>query len=279
MFAKSFSKMETREFWQTVNHIIYSGFTPEGLQILEHYAELFFNGRLVYKRFSPKEQHGCAVGGTTNVIASILAGADVKTDTLTAPIGSFKRECQLAEAQASTIEQWAKSKGCWIDNVEAFFTQKYGSIIAEGGEAKVFYKNGVSVIKAIGLDYYILPLLALDRITLHNTFFPETRLNVLGFGRNSNAEFKILVDQPFIQGVPVVDSEITEFAVNMGFTPKNLKNWTYTTPEIYLSDLHDENVIKSTSGRIYVIDCDIRINTPELMQGGVRQPSREVIIA
>jgi len=234
---------------------------------------VFFNGRLVYKRFSPKEQHGCTVGGVANVIASILAGADVAADKLTAPVGSFKRECQLAEAQAATIEKWARQKGCWVDNVEEFFTQKYGSEIAEGGEAKVFYKNGASVIKAIGLDYYILPILALDRITLHNTFFPETRLNVLGFGRNSNNEFKILVDQPFIQGMSVPDSEITEFAINMGFAPKDLKNWTYATPQIYLSDLHDENVIKSASGHIYVIDCDIRINTPELKQGGVRHLS------
>ncbi|MBR3698468.1 MAG: hypothetical protein IKM85_02995 [Bacteroidales bacterium] len=37
-----------------------------------------------------------------------------------------------------------------------------------------------------------------------------------------------------------------------------------------MSDLHDENVIRSKEGNIFVVDCDIRINTPELKCGGMR---------
>ena len=44
----------------------------------------------------------------------------------------------------------------------------------------------------------------------------------------------------------------------------------YATPDIYLSDMHDENVIRSDTGAICVVDCDIRINTTELRQGGTR---------
>ena len=63
----------------------------------------------------------------------------------------------------------------------------------------------------------------------------------------------------------------------MGFELKNPRNWTYTTPDIYLSDMHDENVIRSNkSDTIFVVDCDIRINTPELRQGGNRSLSTEV---
>ena len=41
--------------------------------------------------------------------------------------------------------------------------------------------------------------------------------------------------------------------------------------DIYLSDMHDENVVRSNkSNTISVVDCDIRINTPELRQGGTR---------
>lgn len=43
-----------------------------------------------------------------------------------------------------------------------------------------------------------------------------------------------------------------------------------STPEIYLSDLHDENVIRSKEGNVFVVDCDIRINTPKLRCGGKR---------
>ena len=43
-------------------------------------------------------------------------------------------------------------------------------------------------------------------------------------------------------------------------------------------NMHDENVIRSNkSNTIFVVDCDIRINTPELRQGGTRVLSNEVI--
>ena len=147
--------------------------------------------------------------------------------------------------------------------------------IAEGGEAKV-YDHGSTLIKSIGLDYFLQPILALDRISLHNAYFPETRLTVIGFGRNNKGEFKIIVEQPFIEGVHISDKEILTYMKNLGFELRNPHNWTYTTPEIYLSDMHDENVLKSDYGTIFVVDCDIRINTPELRSGGVRDLTTEI---
>ena len=64
----------------------------------------------------------------------------------------------------------------------------------------------------------------------------------------------------------------------MGFDQINPKNWTFATPEIYLSDLHDENVIRSKEGNVFVVDCDIRINTPELRCGGKRKLNTDIEI-
>ncbi len=138
------------------------------------------------------------------------------------------------------------------------------------------YDNGNTIIKRIGLDYYILPVLALDRITLHNTLFPETRLTVLGFGRTIDGDFQIIVQQPFIHGTALSDDEIRDYVESLGFKLINPRNWTYATPSIYLSDMHDENLIKSPQGNIFVIDCDIRINTPNLKCEGVRKLSNEI---
>ena len=270
--------MCNQDFWQSIQQIINKQFDAESLAKLEYYAELFISNRLVYQRFSPFEQHGCAAGGTTHVIATLLAGAEVDADCLTAPIGSFKREQQCAEAQIQRITQWAKATNCWIDNVDITLSNLLGEQIAEGGEAHV-YDHGATLVKIIGLDYYIQPVLALDRISLHNAFFPETRLSVLGFGLSKDGNFQIVVEQPFIQGSAMSDKEIAQFAIAMGFELRNARNWTFATPEIYLSDLHDENVIRSQEGNIFVIDCDIRINTPELRQGGVRQLTNNVIIS
>ena len=138
------------------------------------------------------------------------------------------------------------------------------------------FQHGYNLMKSIGLDYYIQPVLALDRISLHNALFPETELHVLGFGRLEDESFQVIAEQPYIKGMQMSDDEIAIFAQNMGFKQINPKNWTYATPEIYLSDLHDENVIRSEGGNIFVVDCDIRINTPELRCGGVRELTTEV---
>lgn len=95
--------MTNNEFWLSIREIIDNGFSDEGLTKLDEYAEQFISGRLVYKRFSPAEQHGCDEGGTNHVIASILAGAEVGSDKCTAPIGSFKREQQCGAVQERRI--------------------------------------------------------------------------------------------------------------------------------------------------------------------------------
>lgn len=269
--------MNNSDFWASVDAIIKAGFPSEGLAKLDRYAEQFISRQLVYQRFSPQEQYGCSAGGSSHVIASILAGAEAPADSEAERIDSFKRELQYGEKQAEVIESWAKAVGLWFDSVEHCLQDSFGYFIAEGGEAKV-YDNGASIIKSIGLDYFIQPILALDRISLHNAYFPETAMNVIGFGRDDEKQFKVIVEQPFIEGERITEEEIAVYMKAMGFELINARNWTYATPEIYLSDMHDENVIKSSSGTIFVVDCDIRINTPNLRSGGIRHLSTQVNI-
>ena len=87
--------MTNTDFWNQICSIIDGDFPSKGLQMLDYYAELFINGRIVYKRFSSFEQHGCATGGATHVIATLHAGAKAQTDKGTASYGNdFKREAQ-----------------------------------------------------------------------------------------------------------------------------------------------------------------------------------------
>ena len=196
--------MNNADFWASVRAIIAEGFTPEGLHKLDSYAEQFISGRLVYQRFSPREQHGCAAGGETNVIASLLAGAEDRADSdAQTALSEFERERQRGAQQETVIEQWARAVGCWTERVD-------------------------------------------DSL------------------------------QPFIGGTHVSDEEIAEYMQRMGFELKNPHTWTYATPDIYLSDMHDENVIRSQTGAICVVDCDIRINTPELRNGGTRVLNKDV---
>ncbi len=269
--------MTNHEFWESISAIICADFNKEGIIKLEQYAEQIINGRILFKRYTSAEQHGCAAGGRVNVVASLLTGAETQADQLIASGDRFKRSVQRAQTQAAFIERWANRAGCWVENIDKAFVQAFGEQLAEGGEAHI-YDNGNTIIKRIGLDYYILPELALDRISLHNALFPETRMVVLGFGRTSGGDFQIIVQQPFIHGTFMSDEEICTYAESLGFQLINPGNWTFATPDIYLSDLHDENVIKSSKGNIFVIDCDVRINTPELNCGGVRTLTQEIVL-
>ena len=111
--------MNNADFWASIRSIIAEGFTPEGLLKLDGYAEQFISGKLVYQRFSPQEQHGCSAGGTTNVIASLLAGAETGTDSQNqGALSDYQRECKLGAQQETVIEQWTKAVGVWTDCVE-----------------------------------------------------------------------------------------------------------------------------------------------------------------
>lgn len=95
--------MNNEDFWISVNTIISKGFTPEGLQKLDEYAEYFITRRLVYQRFSPAEQHGCAAGGPAHVVASLLAGAETYANRNAAQdVSRFQRELQRGKEQAES---------------------------------------------------------------------------------------------------------------------------------------------------------------------------------
>ena len=130
-------KITNAEFWSRVNEIISSGFNEDGLDELERYGELFSRGRLLFKRFSPQEQSGCAAGGSTHVVATILAGTKTPSDCQSEGVSDLIRGLQCAKIQEDNIEKWAKAAGVWIDDVEEFLTKQFGRFISEGGEAKV----------------------------------------------------------------------------------------------------------------------------------------------
>ena len=106
--------------------------------------------------------------------------------------------------------------------------------------------------------------------------YPGNFTLAVTYSLTDDNEFKIVVEQAFIEGSHVSNEQIVDYMRNMGFELRNPRNWTYATPDIYLSDLHDENVIRSKDGNIFVVDCDIRINTPELRCGGRRELTTEV---
>lgn len=254
----------------TIRSVIESGkWTSESLTVLDNLIKDIENGKVTYKRFPQEASGGMYKGGTANATASILLSSNESSSRNASLSVSerYERDKRQQPIQERIVESWAKAKGIWHDNLD---TIEGKELFAEGGEAKVFANDGdTNVIKILSTEYFITPQFALDRITLHNTLFPEAALKITGFGRNSKGEFQFLVEQPFIQGTYATQAEIDKFITKAGFTKSTKdKGNTFITDDLYVSDLHDENVIKTPNGNLIVIDADIRLNTPELNRNG-----------
>ena len=242
--------------------------SQEALTELDNLINDIENGRKVFKRFPYETARGFRQGGRANEAATIILGRRESADKTSALSVSarYERDKREQPIQERIIESWAKAVGIWYDQLDTISGKEQ---IAEGGEAKVFSNGNGILTKILSTAYFITPQFALDRITLHNTLFPAASFKICGFGRSSDGEFQFIVEQPFIQGGHISLDEIRRFMEMSGFkkSDKDRGN-TYTTDYLYVSDLHDENVIKTANGTLIVIDADVRWNTPELNRGG-----------
>lgn len=93
------------------------------------------------------------------------------------------------------IETWAKQNGCWI-NEENYSSKDY--VQNRSGQESVVYFVGDKVVKFTsyktlhsknGIGEF------LNRITLVNAIDPESALKVIGFSRDKDGTFKIVLEQ------------------------------------------------------------------------------------
>ena len=233
------------------------------LNELNQTIEYVEQGLAILKRYSPEEQRGLFTGGRLLVAAAIISrGSDES-------IHASGRRTESLEERAKTIipslTEWAKTIGVWKE-----YSQENNLYLTCGGEAEVYDAGNGVVEKIIGLDYFIDTQLAIDRIVIHNYLFPETNLRVSGFGTNSHGEFGIIVHQSIIRGSFTPQDEIDEFMGKLGLYKCSDGAHTFSNHNLYLSDLHEENVLNVNHCRYYTIDGDFRLNIPEARIGGSR---------
>ena len=252
--------------------------TSGALKELDNLTKDLENGKITYQRFPKEASRTYYKGGRANEAASLLLGANESSSTEDSRSFTerYERDKREQPIQERIIENWAKAKGIWYDNIDSI---KGKDLLAEGGEAKVFAeKSNPTVTKILSTEYFITPQFALDRITLHNILFPSAPLEIKGFGKNSKGKFQFIVEQPFIQGEPATQEEIDKFITKIGFSKSEKdRGNTFLSDDLYLSDLHDENVIKTPQGDLVVIDADLRLNTPDLNRGGKYKVNNSIV--
>lgn len=155
------------------------------------------------------------------------------------------------------LEDWARENNLWIDNLDNTLETNFGHSINSGGEATVYLGEDGTVVKSISLDYYNGdPQKALDRILLHNYLFGDiTKLSDIGFGRDSDGTFKIIVAQPYINGTFATHEEILDYAKKRGFITED-GNTYYKG--IKINDLNPLNVLKTPNEGYAVVDAELR---------------------
>ena len=84
-------------------------------------------------------------------------------------------------------------------NPDSIIQKNFGSIpmIAQGAEAKVYYKEGEPSVAKEQTSIYSTTQKALEAIALHNHLFPETAMRFIGFTRDGDGLLCIVLTQPY----------------------------------------------------------------------------------
>jgi hypothetical protein len=250
---------------QLFDAIAEDGFSEKTLRDISNYVNDIQNGTEDFFRFNLSEHAGLCKGGAPLIGASIVACYARRSLTAsgnaTGSETSGPANWEIDEAQEKLIEKWARSTNLWEDSSEQILTEEFGPIIAQGAEAKVYYGDGNTSVVKERASIYSTTQKALDAIVLHNYLFPETAMKVIGFTRDGDGLFRIVLTQPFIRCLRLATKEeIDNMVVAKGFHD----NWqgqgvNYISERLSLEDMHPANVfIDKLTGKPTCIDCIVK---------------------
>lgn len=240
------------------------GFSEHTLKLIDEYTNAILNGRTNLTRFNQQEHAGLCTAGAPLIGAYVVcdyARRSIESGGDVAESKGSPANWEIDAKQEELVQQWAKAKGLWFSNPEKLLTSVYGPMIAQGAEAKVYYKTGdTSVVKERTSIYSTLSK-AFEAIVLHNALFPETPMSVIGFTRDSDELFRIILTQPYIGCKRLATKEeIDKMVAAKGFRDNyNGNGINYIGDRLYLEDMHPANVfIDTISEQPICIDCIVK---------------------
>ena len=247
--------------------IAIEAFSDKALKEINNYINDIKNGTEDFPRFNLPEHAGLCKGGAPLIGASIVAC--YATASLTASRNAEGSEgspanWEIDECQEQLIEQWAKATNLWEDNSEQILTEEFGPMIAQGAEAKVYYRDGQTSVVKERASIYSTTQKALDAIVLHNCLFPETAMKVIAFTRDSDGLFRIVLTQPYVNCRRLATKEeIDSMVLAKGFHDNwNGQGVNYASDRLALEDMHPANVfIDELTDKPTCIDCIVKYIT------------------
>ena len=118
------------------------GFSERTIDLIDNYTKDIINGKTNLAQFNQQEHAGLCRAGEILIGAYIVCdyarkSLEASTDTRTGKTNAANWE--IDELQEKMVQQWAMAKNIWSATAEQDIESEYGSMIAKGAEAKVFY--------------------------------------------------------------------------------------------------------------------------------------------
>ena len=241
------------------------GFSAGVLGMIDNYTNDILYGTASISRFNLSEHAGVCTAGAVLIGASVVTGyarASLEASCHAAGgQGGSPSNWQIDERQEQAIEQWARAAGLWVEDSERILIEFFGPMIAQGAEAKVYYRAGDPSVVKERTSIYSTTQKALDAIALHNYLFPETAMHVIGFTRDSDGLLRIILTQPYVRCKRLATkAEIDEMVATKGFRDNwNGQGVNYISDRMALEDMHPANVfIDEVTDQPICIDCIVK---------------------
>lgn len=165
-------------------------------------------------------------------------------------------ERQIIDIDNRCAEILAKEMGLWLDFSRIF---DLGSPAPSGMENDVYLsKDGSTIYKVNNLMLSRSVSLLLNRLLLHNAYFPQTRYDLYGFTGFGNGSVYPIISQQYIKEVVhATPEEINHYMDLFGFTDSGPGK--YTDGIIEIQDLFPRNVLTNKEGDFWVVDADFKV--------------------
>lgn len=241
--------------------------TEYDIQNIDKQINEIFNGTKDISRFNQSEHAGvCSAGSlligallVCDIVRESFKASQNAGDSQTAPAN-----WEIDERQEQSIQEWAEQKGVWVPKAEEWLKEQYGPELAYGAEAKVYCRKGDTHVVKLRTSIYSTLGRAFEAIALHNYLFPETIMRIIGFTRDSDGLFRVILTQPYIECMRLATKgEIDEMVSQKGFRDNgDTSGVNYISNRLNLEDMHPANVfVESLTGKPICIDCIVKFRS------------------
>ena len=221
----------------------------------------------------PQGEHGenaPQIGGMEETAARL--GERIEADGGT-PQGGLSRN--VREIENRVTREYAQENGLWIPFDDVF---KLCRPSKSGNEHDTYLNAEQGVIYKVNNRMNTPSIVdLLNRMALHNQYFPNSKYSLVGFTAISkNGDVWPVFAQDYVPNARMASvEEIDGYMGSLGFT--RVGDGRYSNGEVVIKDLKPRNVLINPNGDAYVVDAEFEPAAAENAVGGSEKPNSSTV--